>query len=202
MSELRPPLPDRVRLNVRFDAAALAADLERLRPADWIAHFVTQNYQGDWSVIPLRGPAGASHPVMMIYPDPSCAEFADTPFLDHCPNIRRSLTRFSCPLLAVRLMKLAAGSRIKEHADYDLDAENGTVRLHIPVVTNDLVDFRLNGTRVALQAGECWYLRLSDPHCVENNGDSDRVHLVIDAELNPWLQAQLGPPPGMPGGGV
>ena len=45
--------------------------------------------------------------------------------------------------------------------------------------------------RVVLSEGECWYLRLSDPHSVENNGQSDRVHLVIDAKVNPWLAAQL-----------
>ena len=34
-----------------------------------------------WSVIPLRGPAGASHPVQMIYSDPSRSDFEDTPML-------------------------------------------------------------------------------------------------------------------------
>lgn len=54
------------------------------------------------------------------------------------------------------------------------------VRLHIPVVTNDGVDFRLNGVRCPMSAGSTWYLRLSDPHSVANRGSSDRVHLVID----------------------
>ena len=35
------------------------------------------------------------------------------------------------------------------------------------------------------------YLRLSDPHSVANNGAADRVHLVIDAEMNDWLRMQL-----------
>jgi mannose-6-phosphate isomerase-like protein (cupin superfamily) len=61
------------------------------------------------------------------------------------------------------------------------------VRLHIPVVTNDAVDFRLNGERVVLEAGSCWYLRLSDPHSVANRGTEDRVHLVVDAEVNDWV---------------
>ncbi len=57
--------PDRLRLPFSFDAGLLARDLEAL-PGAWIRHFVEQNYSGDWSVIPLRGPAGARHPVMMI----------------------------------------------------------------------------------------------------------------------------------------
>jgi hypothetical protein len=84
-------------------------------------------------------------------------------------------------------MRLTAGSMIKEHEDVDLSFEDGSVRLHIPVVTNDGVDFQLNGARVVLEAGSCWYLRLSDPHSVANRGTEDRVHLVIDAFVNDWI---------------
>jgi hypothetical protein len=62
------------------------------------------------------------------------------------------------------------------------------VRIHVPVVTNDGVDFRLNGVRCAMPAGSAWYLRLSDPHSVANRGAADRVHLVIDAAVNPWIE--------------
>jgi mannose-6-phosphate isomerase-like protein (cupin superfamily) len=84
-------------------------------------------------------------------------------------------------------MRLTPGSVIKEHEDVVLSFEDGMVRLHIPVVTNDAVDFRLNGERVVLEAGSCWYLRLSDPHSVANRGTEDRVHLVVDAEVNDWV---------------
>lgn len=186
-------MQDRVKLDLAFDASLLQEDLRNLQASSWIDHFVKQNYDGDWSVIPLRGPATATHPVMMIYSDPTCTEFANTPFLDSTPHCRRVLEKFHCPLQAVRLMKLGPGSRIKEHTDYDLTAESGTARLHIPIVTNARVDFKLNGTRVLLSEGECWYLRLSDPHSVENQGKSDRVHLVIDARMNEWLEGMLRP---------
>jgi hypothetical protein len=38
-----------------------------------------------------------------------------------------------------------------------------------------------------LEAGSCWYLRLADPHSVINGGDTDRVHMVIDATVNDWI---------------
>jgi hypothetical protein len=38
-----------------------------------------------------------------------------------------------------------------------------------------------------MHEGECWYLDLSLPHWVENRGARDRVHLVIDCEVNEWL---------------
>lgn len=180
--------PDRLRLPLEFDPARLAADLAALSAGAWIAHFVPQNYDGDWSVIPLRGPAGARHPVRMIYSDPVCTAFEDTPLMAGAPYLKEVLAGFACPLQAVRLMRLAPGSVIKEHRDHDLAFEDGTVRIHIPVVTNDGVDFRLNGVRCVMPAGSAWYLRLSDPHSVANRGAADRVHLVIDATVNDWVR--------------
>ena len=187
-----PTVPDRVRLPLRFDPPALQRDLARLEDRGWIPHFVTQNYAGDWSAIALRGPAGATHPVKMIYPDPTARAFEDSPALAETPYFRQVLTTFDCPLQCVRLMRLAPGSVIKPHRDHDLDFESGAVRIHVPITTNPGVTFRLNGAPVAMAAGEAWYLRLSDVHSVENRGASDRVHLVIDAEANAWLGALLG----------
>lgn len=179
--------PDRLRLPLAFDADLLAADLARLSATPWIDHFVTQNYEGSWSVIPLRAPAGARHPVKMIYSDPTATAFEDTPMLADCPYFGAVLASLACPLQAVRLMRLTPGSIIKEHTDHDLSFEQGSVRLHIPVITNASVEFALNRRRVILEAGSCWYLRLSDPHRVANRGETDRVHLVIDAAVNDWV---------------
>jgi hypothetical protein len=180
-------LPDRLRLPFTFDAGQLARDLERVSAVGWIKHYVQQNYDGDWSVIALRGKAGATHPVMMIYSDPTCRDFADTPMLAACPYFRQVLDTFEAPLRAVRLMRLTAGSVIKEHTDHELSFEEGTVRIHVPVVTNAEVEFYLNRSRVVLDAGSSWYLRLSDPHSVDNRGTTDRVHMVIDAQVNDWI---------------
>lgn len=182
-------VPDRLRLPLDVDPAPLAAEAAALDRQDWIHHFVTQNYAGNWDVIPLRGPAGATHPVMMIQSDPSRHDYADTPFLDACPAIRAALERFACPLEAVRLMRLGPGSVIREHRDHDLDFAQGCVRIHVPLITHPGVVFTLNGRRVVLEAGSAWYLRLSDPHAVENPGPGARVHLVIDARVDPWIEA-------------
>lgn len=181
--------PDRLRLPLEFEPSLLAADMANFSQGAWIEHFVRQNYDGDWSVIALRGPAGATHPVQMIYSDPGRSDFEDTSMLAGSLYFRQVLASFACPLHAVRLMRLTPGSLIKEHRDNDLAFEQGMVRIHVPVVTNDGVDFRLNGTRVAMPAGSSWYLRLADPHSVANRGASDRVHLVIDAVVNDWVAA-------------
>lgn len=181
--------PDRLRLPLEFEPARLAADIANFSSVQWVEHFIEQDYDGDWSVIALRCPTGVTDPVQMIISDPNRSNYADTPMLAGSPYFRQVLAAFACPLHAVRLMRLTPGSSIKEHRDYDLSFEQGMVRIHIPVLTNAGVDFQLNGTPVAMPAGSCWYLRLSDPHSVANRGAGDRVHLVIDAVVNVWVAA-------------
>jgi hypothetical protein len=181
--------PDRLKLPFAFDPILLARDLDKLSATAWIEHFVKQNYDGDWSVVPLRGPAGAQHPLRMIYADPTCRSFEDTAVLDGCTYFREVLETFECPLRTVRLMHLAPGSVIKRHTDHELSFEEGMVRMHVPIVTNESVEFYLNDARVVMEAGSCWYLRLSDPHSVSNGGSTSRVHMVIDAFANDWVEA-------------
>ena len=166
-------------------------DLAVITPEDWTAHFVTQNYEGDWSAIALRAPLGETHPIRLIFSNPGTKDYVDTPLLARTPYFREVLQHFACPLLSVRLMRLTPGSHIKAHRDRDLDDKEGTVRLHIPIVTNDRVRFTLADKDVAMGAGECWYLRLSEEHSAANDGVTDRVHIVIDATANEWLRAQL-----------
>jgi hypothetical protein len=179
-------VPDRLRLPLAFDAVRLAADLGNLGE-NWTPHFVRQNYSGEWGVIPLRAPGGETHPIRLIYPDPMQKTFVDTAALLASRYFREVLSSFQSTLRATRLMRLAPGSVINEHSDPGLRFEEGVARIHIPVLTNPDVEFYLNGSRVLMTAGSCWYLRLSDPHRVANRGQTDRVHLVIDLEVNEWL---------------
>ena len=179
--------PDRLQLPLSFDPALLRRDLEALSATPWTAHFVAQNYEGDWSVIPLRCSAGETHPIRMIYSDPTATTFIDTPMLAACPYFREVIAAFACPVRNVRLMRLTPGSIIKEHTDLDLSVEGGVARLHIPVTTSPDVEFLLNRSRVEMKSGETWYLRLGDPHAVANRGTTDRVHLVLDVVADAWL---------------
>lgn len=182
---------DRIRLPIAFDAARLATDLDALASVEWTPHFVTRNYRGAWGAMPLRAPAGAEHPILMITSHPGVTDFVDAPPLARAPYLREVIAAFRCPLRAVRLMRLAPGSAILEHSDPGMSAEEGSARLHIPIVTNPQVTFSLNRRPVAMAPGEVWYLRLADPHSVENRGSIDRVHLVLDAAMNAWLAEQL-----------
>jgi len=194
LAPVAPPLVrglDRKKLPLEFDKEKLQEEIGLFDEDEWIDHFVKQNYEGCWQAIPLRAPAGATHPIQQIFSNPACNEFRATDFLRRAPYLQQVLDRFQCALLSVRLMKLAAGSRIKEHVDPELAMEQGYARLHIPITTNTQMEFVLNGEAVHMAPGECWYLRLSDPHSLHNRGSSDRVHIVMDVVANDWLRTKL-----------
>jgi hypothetical protein len=176
-------------LSVKFDVTRLQADLDRILAGDYVPHFNTGIYQGDWSAVPLRSIGGrANH----IYPDPTAKQsFADTPLLERCSYLREVLAFFACPQQAVRFLRLKAGSIVKPHRDHELGFDDGEVRLHIPVRTNPDVIFMLDGKRVVMAEGECWYNDFNLVHSVENRGTTDRVHLVIDCVVNEWLRELL-----------
>lgn len=170
----------------RFDPVLLQRDLDSLSGQQWAPHFNSTMYEGDWSALPLRSIGGESG---QIFPDPEATNFAPTKVLGQTPYFQEVLDSFQCPLLAARLLRLRAGSRIREHRDYKLAFEDGEIRVHIPIHTNDLVDFRINGRRVILREGECWYVNTSLPHSVANGGEADRIHLVIDCRVDDWLKS-------------
>jgi hypothetical protein len=179
------------KLPLDFDRDRLKADLARFQPEEWIPHFNTRYYEGDWSGIALRSVGGRAG---QLYPDPSATDdFADTPLLARCPYYQEVLAGFHCPLTSARLLKLAAGSSIREHKDHKLGFEDGEMRIHIPVETNLNVAFFLAGEQVVMQEGEAWYLDLNLPHRVENRSETDRIHLVIDCVVDDWARGLFPP---------
>src|SRR5688572_13593532 len=130
----------------------------------WHPHFNTKHYEGDWTILSLRSPAGAA---AQIIPDARENQvYADTPLMALCPTIKKLVEGFHCPVMAVRLMTLRAGSIITERRDHDLAFEKGEARVHFPVFTNPGVAFYVNGERVLMQEGQCWYVNVNLPHKV------------------------------------
>jgi hypothetical protein len=180
----------RVRLPLAFDPAPLQADLDRLEDDEWVAHFNTAIYEGDWSGIALRSVGGKP---AQLYPDPMAqGAFADTEVLVRCPALAAAVAHFECDLLAVRLLRLGPGARIGEHRDYRLGHADGEIRIHVPVTDSPDVEFLVDGDPVEMGAGEAWYLDLNLPHSVTNHGGDARVNLVVDCVVNPWLDRMLG----------
>jgi hypothetical protein len=175
-----------VKMPFSFDTAALKKDLQKFSVDDWTPHFNQSYYEGDWSAVALRA-AKNSH--LPIYPDPVAAKgYENTEILARCSYIPEVLKTFQCELESVRLLKLGAGAKILEHRDYKLGFEDGVARIHVPIETNPQVEFRLNGKLLQMREGEAWYLNFNLPHSVNNNGASERIHLVIDCLVNDWMR--------------
>src|SRR5258707_8229490 len=179
-----------LRLPLSFDVERLRADLERAAAATpWRRHFNRAYYEGDWSGIALR--SNSTH-IGRLYTDRTRLDaFQDEAALSRCEYIPEMLRAFACPLRAVRFLSLAPGAVILEHTDAGLCYEDGEVRLHIPVTTNPDVEFVLDGEALTLLPGECWYINAHLPHRAANRGISSRVHLIIDAAVNDWVDSLL-----------
>ena len=90
--------------------------------------------------------------------------FLPTPILDACDYLKEVLATFECPFQSVRLMRLCVGSRILPHTDYKSGYEDSMFRIHIPILTNDRVKFILDGQRIIMKPGECWYTNVNYEH--------------------------------------
>jgi hypothetical protein len=168
------------RLAIDCDVAQLQADLAVVAPAGWHPHFNTGYYEGDWSGIPLRAQPGIH---VALYTDPTREDFADLEVMRRCQAVPAILAQLPYVLESVRFLRLAAGASIHEHRDAGLCWEQGVARLHIPVHTNESVEFVSGGERLVMKEGECWYVNFDLPHHVHNRGATDRVHLVIDVRI-------------------
>ncbi len=82
-------------------------------------------------------------------------------------------------LVRMLLTKMPPGSAIPEHVDSGPALIN-CHRVHIPITTNDKVVFMVGGEKKYMQAGEFWEINNALEHSVENHGDKDRIHLIID----------------------
>ena len=175
-----------LQLPFSFDEGLLQQEVAALSAMQWQPHYQVKHYEGEWSAIPLRSIAGKIDDII-ISPDKN-PDYRDTVFLDNSPYLQQVLHTFKCPLQAVRLLKLNAGSTIKEHRDAELNFERGEIRLHVPVCTHTDVEFFLDKEKIDLKEGECWYMNFNLPHAINNNSTINRVHLVIDALVNDWVK--------------
>jgi len=178
-----------IHFNQQFNAAKLQQEISQLENFLWKEHYNKSNYEGSWTTMQLRSINGMVENNTAIQPSAlqNGHEFRDTPLMEQCAYIKEVIDFFEMEKTAVRLMKLDAGAIIKAHQDHGLNFEEGEVRLHIPVFTNDKVKFMLEEEVIPMQEGSCWYLNLSLKHSVANESDSNRIHLVIDGMVNDWL---------------
>lgn len=169
---------------VQFDEQRLKEDLSKAMEGEWVPHFNTGGYTGNWNAVSLYAKGGDQRNIFAHPTDNSA--ISETPLMKACAYFREVLAFFKFPILSVRLLRLEAGAEIKPHTDHELGYEDGQFRLHIPIVTNPEIEFILDGEKLVMLPGECWYTNVNLVHSVANRGTEDRVHLVIDGVRNDW----------------
>lgn len=173
-----------IKFPLHFDVVRLQNDVRKLLSNDWVAHYNTNDYNGNWTSLSLFSVDGKSN---NIYAMPQASsDIIETDALGDCPYFKELLNSFLFKKTAVRLLRLAANAEVKPHSDHCLGYEDGSFRLHIPIITNPDVTFILDNERIIMNEGECWYINANFIHSVANKGTEDRIHLVIDGERNEW----------------
>ncbi|MFY7908859.1 MAG: aspartyl/asparaginyl beta-hydroxylase domain-containing protein [Emticicia sp.] len=173
---------DFIKFDLMFDHKRLIEDLETCKQYEWVLHFNKNDYTGTWKTISLRSVSGHETD---NFPTPNEA-FQDTPLLANCPYFNEVIQFFQCPKEAVRLLALSPQSYIKEHTDHRAGYENRNFRIHVPLQSNEKVEFVVNNQQLPMKIGECWYANFNLPHSVRNDGENERIHLVIDCLSNEW----------------
>ncbi|WP_316805487.1 aspartyl/asparaginyl beta-hydroxylase domain-containing protein [Pedobacter nototheniae] len=172
-----------IHFNESYQVATLVQEFETCLEKNWQDHFNQKDYNGSWQSIALRSASGIETD---IYANYNTSGYKDTPLLQGLPYIKSILDSWQCEKEAVRLLALHPGSEIKPHRDMGCGYKYGTFRLHVPIITNDLVIFNVGENSLKLLPGACWYIDFNETHSIRNNGNTVRVHLVIDCLRNEW----------------
>lgn len=160
-----------------LDEQLLKADAESAQSA----HPFTRK-KGHWSSIPLRSANGdigePGSRSFGIHNSPDISIYKDTVVMNATKYIRKVLDDLGCKYYKVRIMRVLGKGVIPEHID-NFQAED-IVRLHIPIVTNPLVEFIIDGTSYYLKPNRLYYVNVRKKHKVINSSRIDRIHIVID----------------------
>lgn len=173
-------------LPVLFDVARLQAEVAALPAAAWAPHPDGVAGNSAARLITVDGAETDTHHGAM----------QPTRWLKAMPYACQILAGFGVVWSRSRLMRLAPGVGVPEHADINHHWHT-RVRVHIPVFTRPEVRFHCDGEAVHMGAGEAWIFDNWRRHHVENGSEAERIHLVADTTGTAafWQFACGTPPP-------
>jgi len=103
-------------------------------------------------------------------------------FAKHLEQISNHLSSIGecSKIKRANIVLLKAKSSIAKHIDKG-EFLQSTRKVHIPITTNDGCYFIVDGKQQHFKESELWEINNTGKyHSVQNEGDSDRIHLVID----------------------
>jgi hypothetical protein len=99
---------------------------------------------------------------------------------DEVWNIGEQLSKmFNMRIGRLLLINLKPKSRVYPHIDTGLYLAS-VKRLHIPIITNDNVFFRVGEEIINMKNGHCTEVNNMRVHGVQNQSDTARIHLLCD----------------------
>lgn len=79
----------------------------------------------------------------------------------------------------VLITRIPPGGRINPHADHGWHPEFYNCKFYLPLATNDACTFRVEDEKVVMQAGDIWWLDNTVEHEIINEGDTERITLIV-----------------------
>jgi hypothetical protein len=171
-----------VRLTLSTDPERLRDEVAALPGSSWGTTAGRVGVHNAAEALFLRGYAPAEGP----------KPIEDRPALQQLPYIRSILEEMiPAPPLRALLARLPAGATIAPHVDRP-PYFSKSLRIHIPIETNDQVWMLCAGLAYQMRPGEIWVLNNSTEHAVWNRHPSlARTHLICDFLPTPELLALL-----------
>ena len=180
-------------LETNIDVAVLANILSQLEENQWhnIIDYKTnktreetyEDHHKDTKTIPIKNNGMHAPGGEFVLDDPRVSytypEFHRSFYYLLKPILDRLVPKYGAIVSKLLLVKLPASEEVAEHADIGPTLEAAR-RIHIPIITNDKVRFTVGSTSVNMLAGCAYEIDNQKLHYVENNGDIDRVHMIID----------------------
>lgn len=158
-----------LKLPIRFDADALADEVRALPESAWVPH--PTGFKGN-EAVRLITPEGRDT-------DDFDGQMGPAENLQACPYIQQVMGEIGAVWGRSRLMGLGPGGEVPLHVDSHYYWRTHW-RIHIPIITNPKVTFTCGPESVHMAPGECWLFDSFRWHRVENGGDAQRIHLVLD----------------------
>ena len=90
----------------------------------------------------------------------------------------------------VLIVNLKAGGSVDEHIDEGTYADY-FARFHVVISTNPYCYNITGGEPAHWAVGECWWFDHKKPHAATNQGETDRVHIIIDAVAPDYPMPQV-----------
>lgn len=159
-----------------IDKTLIEETLIDLKNYNWSPVWADKRYAGDhWMTCPL---------IEEFNKTPNFISFALAAVIEE---------KMKCKIKNLMFYAMLPGGDIPPHRDMVGNVGFGGLRLHVPIITNDKVNFVVAGKKVVMGVSELWALDTSYTHSVSNFGSENRIHLVMDVIVNDWVLSLLPP---------